>query len=220
MAILTRNAQMVIVRKDASALPAPEGVAAPVQPKTFLFRANDGDFDRYNDRNKVSGWLLANYNANPIVLLNHDDGSGGFFDPPRPVMPIGKARAYTTPDALMAEIEFDQGDPLALDAQRKVEQGFLNAVSVRYRLTSGKYRENERGGYDSDEQELLEISLVNLPGNQRAVRVKSLDEQIEAVVERVLTRLEARAAEKRDEFDPEAFAKAFAEATLTKMKEL
>lgn len=140
--------------------------------KTFKFRANDGDFDRMNDRNKVSGWRLSNYNANPIVLFNHDDGSGDMFNPPRPVMPIGRARAYVEGDALMCEIEFDQEDPIAQAAQRKVEKGYLNAVSVRYRLTPGKFRQNDRGGIDSDEQELLEISLVNLPGNQRAVRVK------------------------------------------------
>jgi len=139
--------------------------------KSFLFRANDGDFDRYQDRNKVSGWKLENYRANPVVLLGHDDGAPTLFSPPRPVMPIGKARVYTTFDALMTEIEFDPGDPLAMTVERKIEGGFLNAVSVRYRLTPGKYKLNDRGGIDSDEQELLEISVVNLPGNQRAVLV-------------------------------------------------
>lgn len=195
------------VRKDLS------GAAAPASgPKTFKFRANDGDYDRYNDRNAVKGWQLENYNANPIVLLNHDDGQGGFFDAPRPVMPIGKARAYIEGNALMADIEFDQDDPLAQAAQRKVEKGYLNAVSVRYRLSPGKFRENEKGGYDSDEQELLEISLVNIPGNQRAVRAKGFDE-LEARLADFDARLKALEPKP---IDSEQFAKAFADAFTKK----
>lgn len=169
---LTRSGIGSIVKNDA----APE----EGKPRVYKFRANDGDFDRYNDRNKVDGWKIDNYNANPIILFNHDDGSGGWFgDGPKDVLPIGKGKAYVDASipALMVDIEFDQDDEFAKRVESKVSKGILSAVSVRYRLTPGKYRENEKGGYDSDEQELLEISVVNIPGNQRAVRVKSIEDE-------------------------------------------
>jgi phage head maturation protease len=130
----------------------------------------------------VKGWKLDAFNANPVILLNHDDGSGGFLGMGRKdVLPIGKGRAYVEGEALMVDIEFDQKDDLAKRVEQKVADGFLNAVSVRYLLQEGKFKSNDLGGIDSDEQELLEISLVNIPGNQRAVRVKELADAEAAV---------------------------------------
>jgi HK97 family phage prohead protease len=133
------------------------------ETQVFTFRANDDQFDRYQDRNKVSGWLLDNYNANPVVLLNHNAQE----------LAIGKGRAYVQGNALMCDVQFDQADEFAKRVEGKIRGGYLNAVSVRYLLQDGKFRVNERGGIDSDEQELLEVSIVTIPGNQRAVRVKS-----------------------------------------------
>ncbi|QDE98310.1 hypothetical protein [Myxococcus xanthus] len=85
------------IRKDSPS--AIEG-----EPRLHTFRANDGDFDRYNDRLSVSGWMLDAFNANPVVLYNHDDGSGGFFGTGRKdVLPIGKGRAYVQGDALLVD---------------------------------------------------------------------------------------------------------------------
>jgi phage head maturation protease len=149
------------------------------KPAVYKFRANDGDFDRYQDRLNVKGWQLDAFNANPVLLYNHDAGDGGFLGlGAKNVLPIGKARVYVEGDALMSEVEFDQDDEFALKVERKVAKGYLNAVSVRYLMH--KYHENERGGVDCDEQELLELSIVTIPGNQRATRVKGLlnaDEQ-------------------------------------------
>lgn len=161
--------------------------------RIYTFRANDGDFDRYNDRNKVTGWKLANYNANPIILFNHNDGSGSNSH----VLPIGKGRAYLNADksALMVDIEFDEDDDFARQVESKVAKGIISAVSVRYRLTPGKFWENSKGGIDSEEQELLEISIVNIPGNQRAVRVKKVDAELaNAVAKAVVTELRAARA--------------------------
>jgi HK97 family phage major capsid protein/HK97 family phage prohead protease len=162
------------------------------KPKAYKFRANDGDWDRYQDRLSVAGWQLDAFNANPVILYNHDAGDGGWLGLARKdVLPIGRGRAYVEGDALMVDIEFDQDDEFARKVESKVEKGILNAVSVRYVMK--RYHENERGGYDCDEQELLEISVVTIPGNQRAVRVKSLDDL---------------SSEERDLFD--AFASAVA----------
>jgi len=159
--------------KGFARVKAADGAADPADgsPKIYKFRANDGDFDRYQDRNAVSGWQLDNFNANPVILWMHDDASGGAFGGSSDRLPIGRGRAYVEGDALMVDIEFDQGDEFAKQIEGKVERGILNAVSVRYLMH--KYHENEQGGFDSDEQELLEISVVVIPGNQRATRIKA-----------------------------------------------
>jgi HK97 family phage prohead protease len=161
-------------------------------PKVYTFRANDGLPDRYGDRNSVKGWKLANYNANPVILFNHDDATTPGTERN---LPIGRGFAYVRDDALLVDITFDHSDPFAQAVERKVDAGILNAVSVRYRLTAGKYRQNELGGIDSDEQELLEISIVTIPGNQRAVRVKSFDGAVETrsfIARRVLPQAPAQ----------------------------
>lgn len=148
----------------------------PAAPKKFTFRASDGDYDRYEDRLNPRGWKLDGYAANPVILYNHDAGDGGPLGIGRKdVLPIGRGHAYVQGDALLVDVTFDQNDTFALDVQRKVEQGILNAVSVRYIIPEGYYRTNERGGLDSDVQELLEISIVTIPGNQRAVRLKRFE---------------------------------------------
>jgi HK97 family phage prohead protease len=176
-----------VVRKDASAAPAEAG------PKVYTFRANDGDFDRYMDRNSVKGWKLENFNANPVILFNHDDGTGALFG--EPALPIGKGRAYIEGNALMVDITFDQTDDFAKRIESKVDQGILSAVSVRYMMADGKFKVNEKGGFDSEEQELLEISVVTIPGNQRAVRVKALESEraefIDAIADAVAKKLAA-----------------------------
>ncbi|WP_338865169.1 HK97 family phage prohead protease [Myxococcus stipitatus] len=171
------RARLFTVQKDAPA--TVEGA-----PRGYTFRANDGDFDRYNDRLSVQGWMLDAFNANPVVLFNHDDGSGGFFGTGRKdVLPIGKGRAYVQGDALLVDIEFDQEDDFARKVESKVARGILNAVSVRYLMH--RYHENERGGFDCEQQELLEISIVTIPGNQRAVRVKELADERAAFIQDV-----------------------------------
>lgn len=156
--------------KDASG--QVPGAADDSAPKIYKFKASDGDWDHYQDRLSIQGWKLETFNANPIILHNHDAGDGGWLGLSRKdVLPIGRGRVYVEGDALMVDIEFDQDDEFARRVEGKVAKGMLNAVSVRYLMK--KYRENERGGYDSDEQELLEISVVTIPGNARATIAKA-----------------------------------------------
>lgn len=186
------------------------------EPQIYTFRANDGEFDRYQDRLSVSGWKLDAFNANPVILYNHDAGDGGFLGLGRKdVLPIGKGRAYVQGNALMVDVQFDQNDDFAKKVEQKVDGGFLNAVSVRYTIPEGEYTENAKGGLDSTVQELLEISIVTIPGNQRALRVKGADspeasELVEAVANRaaqiIVKALDERAQAKSKEtqFDPTA----------------
>lgn len=181
---VTRSRTYGLVRK------ADDGKPEEGKPTVYKFRANDGEFDRYNDRLNVKGWKLADFNANPVIFYNHDSGLGLCDD--RKTLPIGKARAYVEGDALMVDIEFDQDDEFAKAVESKVAKGILNAVSVGYRMVEGKYRENEKSGWDCDEQELLEISVVTIPGNQRALRIKAAHEAREKFAEDVIDRAVAK----------------------------
>jgi|GEM_PF-2696521 len=202
---ITRSLRLSAVRKDAATLSAVESMGGR---RVYKFKASDGDFDRYSDRLNVKGWRVDGYNANGVVLYNHDDGASAAMTGAEPQLPIGKGRVYVEGDALMVDIEFDDEDEFAKKVERKVSKGILNAVSVRYLMLPGQYRQNERGGYDCDAQELLEVSVVTIPGNARAVRSKSLDEGADDVVARIATRvvelLDARAeAKSTDEEDAE-----------------
>jgi len=199
---ITRSLQLAAVRKDAAALTA---VEAGSGRRVYTFRASDGDFDRYSDRLNVKGWRIDGYNANGVVLFNHDDGAQAALTGAEPPLPIGKGRVYVEGDALMIDVEFDDEDDFARKVERKVAKGILNAVSVRYLMLPGHYRQNERGGFDCDAQELLEVSIVTIPANARAVRAKSLDGEGEDIVERIAKRvvelLDARAEAKADDED-------------------
>ncbi|MFE8602553.1 hypothetical protein [Archangium violaceum] len=140
---ITRSLQLAAVRKDAAALTA---VEAGSGQRVYTFKASDSDFDRYSDRLSVKGWRVDAYNANGVVLINHDDGTLAARTGAEPALPIGKGRVYVEGDALMIDIVFDDEDDFARKVERKVSKGILNAVSVRYLMLPGQYRQNERGG--------------------------------------------------------------------------
>lgn len=175
---------------------APDAKAAPDKPKVYTFVASDGEFDRYNDRLNVEGWDLKAFNDNPIILYNHDAGLGGWFTAPTKALPIGRGKAYVQGQKLMIDVELDPGDPFAVDIGRKLDFGALNTGSVRYIMK--KYHENDRGGFDSDEHELLEFSVVTIPGNSRAVRLKDAfsDAQFDEFADAIADRLRKRDASK------------------------
>jgi HK97 family phage prohead protease len=191
---ITRSLHLAAVRKSE----APPAAASGGQ-RVYTFRASDGDFDRYSDRLNVKGWRVDAYNANGVVLFNHDDGTAAAWTGATPPLPIGKGRVYVEGHALMIDVEFDDEDDFAKRVERKVTKGILNAVSVRYLMLPGQYRENERGGYDCDAQELLEVSVVTIPGNARALRTKSLDGEGDDIVERIAQRVVELLAERGDD---------------------
>lgn len=195
---IKRSLHLAVVRKDAATLATVEASSAQ---RVYTFRASDGDFDRYSDRLNVKGWRVDAYNTNGVVLFNHDDGTAAAWTGATPPLPIGKGRVYVEGDALMIDVEFDDEDDFAKRVERKVARGILNAVSVRYLMLPGQYRENERGGFDCDAQELLEVSVVTIPGNARAVRTKALDgegDDMVEIIERIAQRVVELLAERGD----------------------
>lgn len=117
--------------------------------------------DRDNDVINADGWKLTSYRKNPVVLFAHDYRS----------LPIGRARKVQAGDGLLKAIDHfveQEVYPLAEIIFQMLKRGYLNAASVGFAPLKW-LRNEDRGGYDFEEQELLEHSIVPVPANAGAL---------------------------------------------------
>ena len=119
-------------------------------------------------------WDLAAYLANPVVLYAHN-ATGGWSGPtcPEDTLPIGYAENVRVEDgALKARLRFVDADanPLAPKVAAGFAQGSLRAVSVGWipKNCRIELRDGEEVPVMSG-CELLEISVVPIPADPRAV---------------------------------------------------
>jgi HK97 family phage prohead protease len=112
-----------------------------------------------------SGWELENFRANPVVLWSHDALS----------FPVARAvDLQITENALTARAEFDTADPEAMRLFGKIQRGFVNATSVRW-----KPLETRLDMIDGKEvvhflrQELLEVSFVSVPVDPKGLVMRA-----------------------------------------------
>ncbi len=126
---------------------------------------NTGALDRDKDRVFPNGGKLENFLKNPMLLWGHN------YREPWAV--IGKATDITH-NIDRIEITPQLREP-ANDSDPQViirslwESGLVRAASIGFMPL--KYEENDQGGYDFTEWELLEVSLVPVPANQEALRL-------------------------------------------------
>ena len=147
--------------------------------KTFEMKAGtDGrmiastpDVDRDKDRVIATGARLDNFLKNPVLMYGHN-----YRDP---WALIGKA-ADLQVDAgginFQPELREPANDSDPMTVIRALwDQKLLRAASIGFNPT--KWMENEVGGRDFVEWELLEISIVPIPANQNALRLaaKAID---------------------------------------------
>jgi hypothetical protein len=129
-------------------------------------------------------WNLERYQSNPVVLWCHNRSDSGR-------MPIGRALQVveTEPGTVLAEIEWDAGDPIGAECQRRYAAGFLSAVSIRWssetiihasRLPDGDPRRTE-DYWVGQGNTLLEISAVPMGALDTALAVRSADEDLETI---------------------------------------
>ncbi len=126
------------------------------------FTISTGSVDRDRDTLSVAGWVLDNYVKNPVVLWAH------YYGQP----PIARAESIVKrAKALRATAQFATAEeyPFADTIFRLVNGGYLQATSVGFRPIKWVYDE-DRHGYDMEEQELLEFSIVPVPANPEALR--------------------------------------------------
>lgn len=135
--------------------------------RVYTFRASTGAVDRQNEIVDQTGWSLDSYRQNPVVLDSHK------YDSIEDV--IGRAvRVEVVGDALEADIIFADTEKGEC-AEELVNTGFLRTVSVGFRSLARR-----PGGAGQPlthtQAELLEISLVAVPANREAVRIRSAEE--------------------------------------------
>jgi HK97 family phage prohead protease len=122
-----------------------------------------------------SSWMLDDYRANPVVLWAHDDR----------ILPVGKAALVDVEGgALVIDIVFDTALELGAQVARQVDEGFLSALSVRWRSAETVWRDTlpEEHPYYSErgivyrQNELLEVSVVPVPSDAGALAQRGLPE--------------------------------------------
>jgi len=140
--------------------------------------------DRSGDILNMEGWDLTNFKSNPIIGYQHNVYGAGMCEPAdSPDQIIGKGVNPRVEDgALMIDIQFKEKgrSELADKVFEDMADGYLNAVSVgflakeneegdHFRKGDEKKGEDPEGKYFFG-QELLELSVVNLPDNPTALR--------------------------------------------------
>lgn len=164
--------------------------------RTITFIASDDTRDSAGTVLNQDNWNLTRFNSNGIIGYQHKV-YGGWDDTDNPDNVIGKGFAYIEDRKLMVDITFEPAEinPLAEKIYQKILFGSLRAVSVGF-LPVGRGRFGE--GDDSETyyfagQELLEVSVVNIPSNPKALK-KSLEAENE-YLEAERKRLRAEAEE-------------------------
>lgn len=122
--------------------------------EVFTLVASTGTEDRQGETVNPEGWSLQNFKDNPSILWQHNAS----------LPPIGKAtRVAVEGGQLVADIVFaEKESDFAAEIARLVRGKFLNSLSVGFQPTELDDEGN------SLEQELLEISVVNIPANPDA----------------------------------------------------
>ncbi len=137
---------------------------------TYTFRASTAAVDRQGEVIDQQGWDLGAYKVNPVILDSHRYGSIDDI--------LGKAsRVEVMPEGLEIDVQFA---PTAKGqmAQRLVDDGMLSTVSVGFR--SKARRPGARSGEPMTHtaMELLEVSMVAIPANREAVRLRGMEDEV------------------------------------------
>lgn len=145
------------------------------------FAISTEDINEYGFWILTSGVDLKYFLQNPIMLYEHEtnDSSAGWKEK----LPIGKWTDVYAKDGIISGVpEFDQGDEFAMEVKRKVENGYLNAVSGGFKAieTSESPVWIKQGQTRATliKSRLKEASFVKFPGNLNAVRLYDESENL------------------------------------------
>ena len=162
---------------------APEIRKVDEETRTVEFVASDNSVDSYGTVLPVDKWDLTRYQNNGIVGYMHDVYGDSWTKSADPDDVIGKGVAFVEDEKLVVRITFE---PKELNEKadkifRKLQFGSLHAVSVGFRATAKGHKGDEERGEDPNVyyyggQELLEVSVVNIPSNANALK-RSIEEE-------------------------------------------
>lgn len=153
------------------------------ESRTVEFVASDNSVDSYGTVIPVDKWDLTRFASNGIIGYMHDVYGASWTKSADPDDVIGKGEAWIEDDKLIVRITFEPADlnPRADKIFRKLQFGSLHAVSVGFRATKKGHMGDEERGEDPKVyyyagQELLEVSVVNIPSNANALK-RSIEEE-------------------------------------------
>jgi hypothetical protein len=152
-------------------LPVKMTVPAEGQGDTLDMVASDETIDRYNECIKADGWVLDNYQRNPVIQNSHQYGDL--------LHTIGKAvSTAVVKGQLQQRWQFATDvNPIAKIAYGLYKGGFLNASSVGFvpiEWTNGSGASDRADAQGEPvrtytKSELLEVSAVGIPANPNAL---------------------------------------------------
>lgn len=123
------------------------------------FTVSDGSLNSYGSVILTSGINIARFERNPIMLYMHDRDKGV----------IGRwENIRKEGDKLTAEAVFDEATELGAKVKHQVESGFLRSASIG--IENCKC-ETINGVQTIVECDLIEISIVDVPANENAVKL-------------------------------------------------
>ena len=153
------------------------------ESRTVEFVASDNSVDSYKTVLPVDKWDLTRFASNGIIGYMHDVYGTSWTKSADPDDIIGKGVAFVEDEKLIVRITFE---PKELNERadkifRKIQFGSLHAVSVGFRATAKGHMGDEERGEDPKVyyyagQELLEVSVVNIPSNANALK-RSIQEE-------------------------------------------
>jgi HK97 family phage prohead protease len=138
-------------------------------PKTFI--CSDESVNAYGFRVLTSGIDVSDFRKNPIMLFNHESFSWGsdVYNGP-----IGRWENIRKEDGqLIAEPVIDTEDPKGKILAGKVENNFIRAASIGFRITETSddpaLRLTGQTRPTVTRCKLVEISIVDIPANKNAL---------------------------------------------------
>jgi len=151
----------------------PEIRSIDAEKRTVDFVISTEKKDRHGTVWTLDGWNLDEYRDNPVVSYNHFAGS------PNPDMIIGTSEVRKEEGKLVATLNLEEGNPIADQVLRKLQNGTLRSASIGAIVHDGHWGKRD-SGEDPDaiyftRQSLLEWSVVSVPSNTDAVKRSAED---------------------------------------------
>lgn len=152
-------------------------------------RDRDSDLIYCGPNEKGQGILTDEFDKNPVFLAHHDDKE----------FPIGKVVSHKLGQDSAGIPTFEIGVLFAetddgQEAKYLYENGFMSAVSIRFRPMEYMFNDAE-GGYDVFTCRLYEVSAVSIPANQEALIIKGW--KAEKELDNIKMQLEQEALKKK-----------------------
>lgn len=149
------------------------------ESRTIEFVASDETRDSYGTIIPADKWNLERFNKNGVIGYQHNLYGENICNPADPDDVIGKGVARIEDKQLIIAVTFEPEkiNPKAEKVYQKILFGSLKAVSVGFTPTKkghwGKGDEAQEGvnpTYYYNGQELIELSVVNIPSNPNALK--------------------------------------------------